>query len=49
MRHISDYPLWLGHAGDARDRNELFRLGIALTWPLILVGLGIFLVLLLRK
>jgi hypothetical protein len=28
MRHISDYPLWLGHAGDARDRNELFRLGI---------------------
>jgi hypothetical protein len=29
MRHISDYPLWLGHAGDARDKHELLRLGIA--------------------
>jgi hypothetical protein len=29
MRHISDYPLWLGHAGDARDKHELMRLGIA--------------------
>jgi hypothetical protein len=28
MRHISDYPLWLGHAGDARDKHELMRLGI---------------------
>jgi len=32
-----------------QDWPQLFRLGIALTWPLILVGLGIFLVLLLRK
>lgn len=29
MRHISDYALWLGHAGDARDKHELMRLGIA--------------------
>jgi hypothetical protein len=29
MRRISDYPLWLGHAGDARDKHELLRLGIA--------------------
>jgi hypothetical protein len=28
MRHIPDYSLWLGHAGDARNRHELFRLGI---------------------
>jgi hypothetical protein len=28
MRHIPDYSLWLGHAGDARDRHELFRVGI---------------------
>lgn len=28
MRHIPDYTLWLGHAGDARDRHELFRIGI---------------------
>jgi hypothetical protein len=28
MRHIPDYSLWLGHAGDARDRNELLRLGL---------------------
>ena len=28
MRQIPDYPLWLGHAGDARDKHELFRLGI---------------------
>jgi|SRR5262245_22844177 len=28
MRHIPDYSLWLGHAGDARDRHELFRIGI---------------------
>ena len=28
MRHIPDYPLWLGHAGDARDKHELLRLGI---------------------
>lgn len=28
MRHISDYPLWLGHAGDVRDKHELMRLGI---------------------
>src|SRR5262245_45463650 len=28
MRHIPDYSLWLGHAGDARDRHELFRLGV---------------------
>jgi len=28
MRAIPDYPLWLGHAGDARDRHELFRLGV---------------------
>lgn len=32
-----------------QDWPQLFRLGIALTWPLILVGLAIFLVLLLRK
>ncbi len=32
-----------------QDWPQLFRLGIALTWPMILVGLGIFLVLLLRK
>lgn len=32
-----------------QDWPQLFRLGIALTWPLILVGLGIFLVLLFRK
>jgi len=28
MRHIPDYSLWLGHAGDARDKHELMRLGI---------------------
>jgi len=28
MRHIPDYSLWLGHAGDARDKHELLRLGI---------------------
>ena len=28
MRHIPDYSLWLGHAGDARDRHELLRLGV---------------------
>lgn len=28
MRHIPDYPLWLGHAGDARDKHDLLRLGI---------------------
>jgi hypothetical protein len=28
MRHIPDYSLWLGHAGDTRDRNELLRLGV---------------------
>lgn len=28
MRQIPDYPLWLGHAGDARDKHELLRLGI---------------------
>ena len=28
MRPIPDYPLWLGHAGDARDKHELFRLGV---------------------
>jgi hypothetical protein len=28
LRHIPDYSLWLGHAGDARDRNELLRLGV---------------------
>jgi hypothetical protein len=28
MRHILDYSLWLGHAGDARDRHELLRLGV---------------------
>jgi protein-tyrosine phosphatase len=28
VRHIPDYSLWLGHAGDARDRNELLRLGV---------------------
>ena len=28
MRAIPDYPLWLGHAGDARDRHEQFRLGV---------------------
>jgi hypothetical protein len=32
-----------------QDWPQLFRLGIALTWPMILVGIGIFLVLLLRK
>ncbi|MBI1178247.1 hypothetical protein GC207_12500 [bacterium] len=32
-----------------QDWPQLFRLGIALTWPLILVLLGIFLVLLFRK
>lgn len=26
---IPDYTLWLGNAGDLRDRHELFRLGIA--------------------
>jgi hypothetical protein len=31
-----------------QDWPQLFRLGIALTWPMILVGLGIFLVLLFR-
>lgn len=29
MRHISDYPLWLGHADDSRAKHELMRLGIA--------------------
>jgi hypothetical protein len=29
MRAIPDYSLWLGNAGDLRDRHELFRLGIA--------------------
>ncbi|HEX3149020.1 MAG TPA: hypothetical protein VHR66_13145 [Gemmataceae bacterium] len=29
MRAIPDYTLWLGNAGDLRDRHELFRLGIA--------------------
>jgi hypothetical protein len=28
VRHIPDYSLWLGHAGDARDRHELLRLGV---------------------
>jgi hypothetical protein len=28
MRHIPDYSLWLGHAGDARDKHELLRLGV---------------------
>ena len=28
MRHIPDHTLWLGHAGDARDKHELLRLGI---------------------
>jgi Dual specificity phosphatase, catalytic domain len=28
MRPIPDYPLYLGHAGDARDKHELLRLGI---------------------
>jgi hypothetical protein len=28
MRAIPDYSLWLGHAGDARDKHELFRLGV---------------------
>jgi hypothetical protein len=28
VRHIPDYTLWLGHAGDARDRHELLRLGV---------------------
>jgi hypothetical protein len=28
MRHIPDYSLWLGHAGDAGDKHELMRLGI---------------------
>ncbi len=29
--------------------GQLFKLGLALTWPLVLVGLGIFLLLLLRR
>jgi len=28
MRHVPDYTLWLGHSGDARDLQELFRIGI---------------------
>ena len=28
MHTVPDYPLWLGNAGDLRDRHELFRLGI---------------------
>ena len=28
MRHIPDYSLWLGNAGDARDKHELLRLGV---------------------
>jgi hypothetical protein len=28
MRHIPDYTLWLGHAGDTRDKHELLRLGV---------------------
>ncbi len=40
----------LGHPFlQPQDWPQLFRLGIALTWPLILVGLGIFVVLLLRN
>lgn len=31
------------------DMSQLFKMGIALTWPLVLVGLGIFLMLLLRR
>jgi hypothetical protein len=29
--------------------GQLFKIGLALTWPLVLVGLGIFLMLLLRR
>jgi hypothetical protein len=28
MRHIPHYSLWLGHAGDARDKHELLRIGV---------------------
>jgi hypothetical protein len=28
MRHIPDYSLWLGNAGDAHDKHELLRMGI---------------------
>jgi hypothetical protein len=29
MRKISGYPLWLGHAGDARDPTRLHEAGIS--------------------
>lgn len=28
MRQIPGYTLWIGHSGDARDLQELFRIGI---------------------
>ncbi|MEO6033649.1 MAG: hypothetical protein ABIQ35_00180 [Verrucomicrobiota bacterium] len=33
----------------AQSFGQLFKLGLALTWPLVLLGLGIFLMLLLRR
>src|SRR5262245_22926146 len=28
MKHVSDLPLWLGHAGDGRDNRQLLATGI---------------------